>query len=260
MKTYSNLLVDQKESIQRIIINRPQQLNALNKLTIQELRSAIEDANSNNIIRVIILTGAGEKAFVAGADIKEFSDFNPSEGQHLAKEGQELLFNFIENNPKPIIAAVNGFALGGGLELAMAAHIRVASENARLGLPEVSLGVIPGYGGTQRLTQLVGKGKANEMIFTAGMIKASEALQWGLINEVAPIEDLMECAEKIAFKIAQNSPLAISSAIRAVNASQKDGINGFDVEIAEFGNCFGTKDFKEGTTAFLEKRKPDFTI
>jgi enoyl-CoA hydratase len=258
MKTYSNLLVDQKESIQRIIINRPQQLNALNKLTIQELRSAIEDANSNNIIRVIILTGAGEKAFVAGADIKEFSDFNPSEGQHLAKEGQELLFNFIENNPKPIIAAVNGFALGGGLELAMAAHLRVASSNARMGLPEVSLGVIPGYGGTQRLAQLIGKGKANELIFTAGMIKADEALQWGLVNHVVEPNELIAKCEEIANKILQNSPLAIASAIRAVNAGFIDGVNGFDTEIEEFGKCFGSYEFKEGTTAFIEKRKANF--
>jgi len=258
MKTYINLLVNQKDSVQHIVINRPAQLNALNKETIEELRTAIEEANAMSSVRVIILIGSGTKAFVAGADIKEFADFNQEEGKNLAKIGQENLFDFIENNRKPIIAAVNGFALGGGLELAMAAHIRIASENAKLGLPEVSLGVIPGYGGTQRLTQLVGKGKANEMIFTAGMITANEALNWGLVNDVCPIEELMERAEKVAFKIAQNSPLAISSAIKAVNASTKTGINGFDVEIEEFGNCFGTTDFKEGTTAFIEKRKPVF--
>ena len=257
---YTNLLVTQKESIQWITINRPAQLNALNKQTIQELHDAIIAANNDTTIRVIALTGAGEKAFVAGADIKEFADFSPEEGKNLAKEGQEKLFDLIENSRKPIIAAVNGFALGGGLELAMASHIRVASENAKLGLPEVSLGVIPGYGGTQRLAQLVGKGKANEMIFTAGMIPAAEALSWGLVNTVCTQEELVSVVEKIAFKIAANSPLAIASAIRAVNASTKTDVNGFATEIEEFGNCFGTKDFVEGTTAFLEKRKPTFTV
>lgn len=255
---YTNILISQNESIQWITINRPAQLNALNKQTIQELRDAIITANSDTNIRVIALIGAGDKAFVAGADIKEFADFSPEEGKNLAKEGQEKLFNTIENSQKPVIAAVNGFALGGGLELAMAAHIRVASENAKLGLPEVSLGVIPGYGGTQRLTQLVGKGKANEMIFTAGMIPATEALTWGLVNTVTAQEELVATVEKIAFKIAQNSPLAIASAIRAVNASTSS--TGFATEIEEFGNCFGTKDFVEGTSAFLEKRKPTFTV
>jgi enoyl-CoA hydratase len=257
---YTNLLVTQKESIQWITINRPAQLNALNKQTIQELHDAITAANNDSAIRVVALTGAGEKAFVAGADIKEFADFSPEEGKNLAKEGQEILFDLIENSRKPIIAAVNGFALGGGLELAMASHIRVASENAKLGLPEVSLGVIPGYGGTQRLAQLVGKGKANEMIFTAGMISAADALTWGLVNTVCSQEDLVSVVEKIATKIAANSPLAIASAIRAVNASTKSDVNGFATEIEEFGNCFGTKDFVEGTTAFLEKRKPTFTV
>jgi enoyl-CoA hydratase len=256
---YTNLLTHQNESIFWITINRPAQLNALNKLTIQELHEAIKAANEDISVRVIALTGAGEKAFVAGADIKEFADFSPEEGKNLAKEGQETLFDLIENSSKPVIAGVNGFALGGGLELAMAAHIRVASENAKMGLPEVSLGVIPGYGGTQRLSQLVGKGKANEMIFTAGMIPASEALSWGLVNAVTTQEELVATVEKIAFKIAHNSPRAISSAIRAVNASTIANLNGFSTEIEEFGNCFGTKDFVEGTTAFLEKRKPTFT-
>lgn len=257
---YTNLLTHQNESILWITINRPAQLNALNKQTIQELHDALTVANSDSSVRVIALTGAGEKAFVAGADIKEFADFSPEEGKNLAKEGQEKLFDLIENSRKPVIAAVNGFALGGGLELAMASHIRVASENAKMGLPEVSLGVIPGYGGTQRLTQLVGKGKANEMIFTAGMISATEAHAWGLVNSVCSQEELVANVEKIAFKIAQNSPLAITSAIRAVNASTTANLNGFNTEIEEFGNCFGTKDFVEGTTAFLEKRKPTFTV
>ena len=176
----------------------------------------------------------------------------------MAKRGHDTLFDFIEKMTTPVIAAMNGFALGGGLELAMASHIRVASSNARMGLPEVGLGVIPGYGGTQRLAQLVGRGKANEMVFTAGMIKADEALKWGLVNEVVALDELIAKAEEIAAKILNNSSTAIASAIRAINANYQDGVNGFDVEIEEFGKCFGTDDFKEGTTAFLEKRKPQF--
>ena len=255
---YTNILVENNNKIERITINRPNQLNALNKETIGELHTALSAANDDASIGVIILTGSGEKSFVAGADIKEFADFSIAQGGELAQNGQKTLFSFIENFSKPVIAAVNGFALGGGLELAMASHIRVASSNARMGLPEVSLGVIPGYGGTQRLAQLVGKGKANEMVFTAGMIKADEALEWGLVNYVVEQEDLLTKAEEIAGKILANSPMAIASAIRAINANFEDGVNGFNVEIEEFGKCFGTKDFTEGTTAFLEKRKPNF--
>lgn len=255
---YTNILVENNNKIARITINRPNQLNALNKETIGELHTALSAANDDASIGVIILTGSGEKSFVAGADIKEFADFSIAQGGELAQNGQKTLFSFIENLSKPVIAAVNGFALGGGLELAMASHIRVASSNARMGLPEVSLGVIPGYGGTQRLAQLVGKGKANEMVFTAGMIKADEALEWGLVNYVVEQEDLLTKAEEIAGKILANSPMAIASAIRAINANFEDGVNGFNVEIEEFGKCFGTKDFTEGTTAFLEKRKPNF--
>jgi enoyl-CoA hydratase len=258
MNEYTNLIITQSDEIQWITINRPNQLNALNKLTIDELHHAILTASSNDDVRVIVLTGSGEKAFVAGADIKEFADFTTEQGKNLAKEGQDKLFNVIENCTKPVIAAVNGFALGGGLELAMASHIRIASSNARLGLPEVSLGVIPGYGGTQRLAQLVGKGKANEMIFTAGMISAAEALQWGLVNDVCEPTELLEKVTKIADKIKQNSPNAISQAIRAVNASVDNELNGFEVEIEAFGACFGTPDFYEGTSAFIEKRKPNF--
>lgn len=255
---YQNLIVEKKENLAVITINRPSQLNALNKETIAELHVAIKTADEDKTIGVIILTGSGEKSFVAGADIKEFADFTISQGGELALKGQQTLFSFIENLGTPVIAAVNGFALGGGLELAMAAHIRVASNNARMGLPEVSLGVIPGYGGTQRLPQLVGKGKANEMIFTAGMIKADEALQWGLVNYVVEPQDLMAKCEEIANKILPNSPMAIRSAIAAVNAGFENGVNGFEKEIEEFGKCFGTAEFKEGTTAFLEKRKPNF--
>lgn len=255
---YNSILTERKGKIEIITINRPSQMNALNKETIQELNTALNEANNANDVGVVILTGAGDKAFVAGADIKEFAHFNIAQGGELAQKGQETLFNFIENMTKPVIAAVNGFALGGGLELAMSSHIRVASSNARMGLPEVGLGVIPGYGGTQRLTQLVGRGKANEMVFTAGMIKADEALDWGLVNYVVELDELLEKAEEIANKILNNSATAIASAIRSINANFQDGINGFDVEIEEFGKCFGTADFKEGTTAFMEKRKPNF--
>lgn len=255
---YNNLLVEQNGQICRITINRPAQLNALNKETIQELHNALESADQDAGVGVIILTGSGEKSFVAGADIKEFADFSIAQGGELAQKGQELLFSFVEQLSTPVIAAVNGFALGGGLELAMCSHIRIASSNARMGLPEVSLGVIPGYGGTQRLAQLVGRGKANEMVFTAGMITADEALQWGLVNAVVEQEELLAKAEEIAGKILKNSGTAISSAIRAINANYTDGVNGYEVEIEEFGKCFGTADFKEGTSAFLEKRKPNF--
>lgn len=256
--SYENILVEQKERVQVITINRPNQLNALNKNTIQELHTALKSANEDAGIRVVILTGSGEKAFVAGADIKEFASFDVDKGMALAADGQKLLFDFIENMTKPVIAAVNGFALGGGLELAMASHIRVASDNAKLGLPEVSLGVIPGYGGTQRLAQLVGRGKAMEMITTAGMISAEEAQQWGLVNHVVSQAELLALAEKIAGRICNNSGTAIASAIRAVNANFIDGVNGYQKEIEEFGNCFGTEEFIEGTTAFVEKRKANF--
>jgi enoyl-CoA hydratase len=257
--SYQNILVEQTGQIQTITINRPDQLNALNKATIEELNAALKVANDDAGTGVVILTGSGEKSFVAGADIKEFAHFSVEDGKLLAAKGQELLFSFIENMTTPVIAAVNGFALGGGLELAMASHIRVASSNAKLGLPEVSLGVIPGYGGTQRLAQLVGRGKANEMVFTAGMIPADEALTWGLVNHVCPQEELLPLAEKIAQKILNNSGSAIAAAIRSVNALySKGGQAGFDTEIDEFGKCFGTADFKEGTGAFIEKRKPNF--
>jgi enoyl-CoA hydratase len=233
-------------------------LNALNKQTIEETHKALKDLEADHQVGVVILTGAEDKAFVAGADIKEFADFSIAQGGSLAQEGQKLLFDYVEHYTKPIIAAVNGFALGGGLELAMCAHIRVASSNAKMGLPEVSLGVIPGYGGTQRLAQLVGKGKANEMIFTAGMISAEDAFQSGLVNAVVPQSELIDTTKKMASKILRNSPMAIRSAIKAVNAGFTSGINGYQVEIEEFAKCFGTDEFKEGTTAFLEKRKANF--
>lgn len=255
---FENILVDQQNGLATITINRPKKLNALNRATIAELHDAFDALDKDATTKAIIITGSGEKAFVAGADISEFADFSVEEGGKLAANGQETLFDFVENLSTPVIAAVNGFALGGGLELAMSCHFRVASDNARMGLPEVSLGVIPGYGGTQRLPQLVGKGKAMEMIMTAGMISADEAKDSGLVNHVTAQEELLPLAEKLAGKIMRNSSVAIAAAIRAVNDNFVDGVNGFETEIREFGNCFGTEDFKEGTTAFLEKRKPDF--
>ncbi|MFH6767437.1 enoyl-CoA hydratase-related protein [Gaetbulibacter aquiaggeris] len=256
--TYNNILSETSNSICFITINRPNKLNALNKETIEELHEAFKEAEEDTDIKVIILTGSGEKAFVAGADISEFAEFDVNEGKSLAAKGQEILFDFVENLSKPVIAAVNGFALGGGLELAMACHFRVASDNAKMGLPEVSLGVIPGYGGTQRLPNLVGKGRAMEMIMTAGMIDANQALSYGLVNHVTSQEELLPLCEKIAGKISRNSSVAIGAAIKAINANYEDGIDGFEVEINEFGNCFGTDDFVEGTTAFLQKRKAEF--
>ena len=255
---FENILVSTSNGLSTITINRPKKLNALNKNTIEELHECVSNLEKDDATKVIVITGSGDKAFVAGADISEFAHFSVEDGGRLAAKGQELLFDFIENLSKPVIAAVNGFALGGGLELAMACHFRIASDNAKMGLPEVSLGVIPGYGGTQRLPQLVGKGKAMELIMSAGMISADEAKASGLVNHVTTLEELLPLAEKIANKIMRNSTVAISAAIKAVNANFEDGLNGFEVEIAEFGNCFGTEDFKEGTTAFLEKRKADF--
>lgn len=256
--TYENILANFQNGMTTITINRPNKLNALNKDTIQELHDALDAANTDTNTKVIIITGSGDKAFVAGADISEFAHFDVENGGKLAAKGQELLFDFVENLSTPVIAVVNGFALGGGLELAMACHFRVASDNAKMGLPETSLGVIPGYGGTQRLPQLVGKGRAMEMVMTAGMIDANTALDFGLVNHVTTQEELLPFTEKIAGKIMRNSSVAIKGAIKAVNANYKDGVNGFKIEIEEFGNCFGTEDFKEGTTAFLEKRKADF--
>ena len=255
---FDNIIVKTENGIGEIIINRPAKLNALNTATIQELHDGFKLLENNNEVKVILLTGQGEKAFVAGADISEFANFNVTEGTQLAANGQKILFDFVENLKKPVIAAVNGFALGGGLELAMSCHFRVASENAKMGLPETSLGVIPGYGGTQRLPQLIGKGRAMEMIMTANMISAEEALRFGLVNYVVPLEELMDFTKNIAAKIMRNSPVAISNAISAINANFKDGLNGFEIEIENFGKCFETGDFKEGTTAFLEKRKANF--
>ena len=256
--TYENILVATENQVGLITINRPAKLNALNLQTIHELHGAFTQLDHDKEINVIIITGQGEKAFVAGADISEFANFSIQEGAQLAAKGQELLFDFVENLSTPVIAAVNGFALGGGLELAMACHFRVAADNAKMGLPEVSLGVIPGYGGTQRLPQLIGKGRAMELIMTAGMLDAETAKTYGLVNHVVPQVELLDFTKALAAKIIKNSPVAISKAIKAINANFKEGENGYVTEIECFGACFGTNDFKEGTTAFLEKRKAVF--
>jgi len=255
---YQNLISEIKENILYITINRERALNALNKETLAELADVIAYAGKTDQVRGVILTGAGDKAFVAGADIKEFSDYSGKQGEELAKLGHDQVFNAIENSPKPFIAAINGFALGGGLELAMACHMRIASDHAKLGLPEVTLGLIPGYGGTQRLTQLVGKGKAIEMITTANMITASVAEKIGLVNYVVSQADLISKAEEILNAIKQRAPLAVSAAIKAVVAAVNNN-NGYATEIEEFGKCFETADFKEGVTAFVEKRKANFS-
>lgn len=255
---YENILTEITDGIATITINRPEKLNALNKATIEELNTAFTALDGDAAVKVVIITGSGEKAFVAGADIAEFADFSELEGAKLAAQGQELLFDFVQNMGTPVIAAVNGFALGGGLELAMAAHFRIASDNAKMGLPEVSLGVIPGYGGTQRLPQLVGKGRAMEMIMTAGMINADEAKAYGLVNHVVRQAELLDFCKGIAAKIMKNSSVAIAAAIKTINANYEDGVNGYKAEIKAFGEAFGTEDFKEGTTAFLEKRKAVF--
>ena len=257
--SFENVSIQKLESfIFLVTIERPKKLNALNKTTILELHDAFKLLERDSSVRVVLITGSGDKAFVAGADISEFSEFSKEEGALLAKHGQETLFDLIENFSKPVIAAVNGFALGGGLELAMACHFRLASQNAKMGLPEVSLGLIPGYGGTQRLPQLVGKGRAMEMILTGGMISAELANSYGLVNNVVVQEELISSCVSVAKRIIQNAPNSAKLAIQAVNAGYKNSVDGFQVEVSLFGSCFETDDFIEGTTAFLNKRKPDF--
>lgn len=256
--TYENLLITEEDGILIVTINRPQALNALNNQTMQELQQFFgEDAPSRAGVKGIILTGAGEKAFVAGADIKEFMGLNAETGAMMAKRGQDVFF-LIERFPKPVIAAVNGFALGGGCELAMACHIRVASERAKFGQPEVNLGIIPGYGGTQRLVQHIGKGKALELMMTGDMLDAAEAYQRGLVNHVVPESEVVSKAKEILEKIATKGPVAITKVIEAVNAYFDKNQDGFEREVREFGNTVGTEDAKEGASAFVEKRKAEF--
>jgi enoyl-CoA hydratase len=256
---FQTILTSLEDGILTISINRPDKLNALNKQVIEELSIAIDDVITNGEIKCAIITGAGPKAFVAGADITEFLSLDNSGGALLAKKGQAMLFDKIEQSPKPIVAAVNGFALGGGCELAMCCHFRLASENAKFGQPEVNLGLIPGYGGTQRLTQLVGKGKAMELMMTANMIDANEAKELGLVNHVTTSETLLEHTKKIMQVIISKGPNAVAKVIEAINAHYDYSKNGFDEEIRLFGECFGTDEMKEGVNAFLEKRKADFS-
>jgi len=255
---YQTLLTSIEENVYIITINRPDKLNALNQQVMRDLSEVLDEIYTNDLIRSAIITGAGPKSFVAGADISEFVGLNPLEGEALAKKGQDIFFK-IENSPKPIIAAVNGFALGGGCELAMSCHFRIASENAKFGQPEINLGIIPGYGGTQRLTQLIGKGRALELIMSGTMIDAPTALQYGLVNHVVPQAELLDKAKAILAIINSKAPLALVASITAANAVFDETQDGFATEVHEFGKCFGTEDMKEGTTAFLEKRKPLFT-
>jgi len=255
---YQTLLTSLDNNILTITINRPDKLNALNKTVFNELNDVMDEINNNVAIKSVIITGAGPKAFVAGADISEFSGLNKAEAMSMAKRGQDTFTRF-ENSKKPIVAAINGFALGGGCELAMACHFRLASDNAKFGQPEVNLGLIPGYGGTQRLVQLIGKGKAMELLMTAGMIDANEAKALGLVNYVTTADTLLDQTKKLLDTINSKAPLAIAGCIKTANAVFDESTNGYDLEIREFGNCFDTDDMKEGVTAFLEKRKASFT-
>ena len=260
---YSTLLTSLENNIFTITINRPDKLNALNKQVFTDLDNVMDEVYNNAGIKTVIITGAGPKAFVAGADITEFAGLNKEDAMALAKRGQDVFLK-IENSKKPVIAAVNGFALGGGCELAMACHFRLCSENAKFGQPEVNLGLIPGYGGTQRLTQLVGKGKSMELQMTAHLVDANEALQMGLVNHVTTAESLLERTKDILSVIQSKAPIAIGKIIECINvavvsdSAYTNGKSGFDKEVEAFGECFITEDMKEGTAAFLEKRKPAF--
>lgn len=256
---YSSLLAQTENYITTITINRPDKLNALNKTVIEELSAAIDAAINDAQTKSIIITGSGTKAFVAGADISEFSSLNAAGGKELAQRGQDLVFSKIENSPKPIVAAVNGFALGGGCELAMSCHFRIAADNAKFGQPEVNLGLMPGYGGTQRLVQLIGKGRAMELLLTGNMIDANQALQYDLVNHVVPPAELLAKTKSILDIINSKAPLAIAGCIKAGNAVFDETKNGYAMEIESFGELFDTADAKEGAAAFLEKRKANFT-
>lgn len=259
MASFDNLLydLDAASGILTITLNRPTKLNALNAATIEEIGAAMQLALDDEQVRGVILTGSGEKAFVAGADIAELAALSGPLAQRASERGQEV-FCTIEDSPKPVIAAINGFALGGGCELAMACHLRIAADNARFGQPEVNLGLIPGYGGTQRLTQLVGKGKALELMLTADMVKADEALRLGLVNHVVPAAELLGFTRELLGRILTKAPLALGLVIDSVNAYFSDERHGYQVEANAFGQCFASEDFKEGTQAFLEKRPAVF--
>jgi len=253
---YHTLLTSIEKSILIITINRPDKMNALNRDVFNELDGVLDDVYKNSDIKSVIITGAGNKAFVAGADISEFQNIELSQATDLARRGQEV-FDKIENCPKPIVAAVNGFALGGGCELALSCHFIYASENAKFGQPEVNLGLMPGYGGTQRLTQLVGRNMAMELLMSGNMISAKEAIDCGLVNKVVSQEELLPAAKSILGIIQTKAPIAISNIIECVNNFDHTQ-QGYDFEIKKFGECFATEDMKEGVSAFLEKRKPNF--
>ncbi len=255
--TYSTLLTQLENGILTITINRPDKLNALNAAVFTDISNAVDEVNNNPAIKSAIITGSGAKAFVAGADITEFAGLTKESAMALAKRGQDIFFK-IEHSKKPIIAAVNGFALGGGCELAMACHFRIASDNAKFGQPEVNLGLIPGYGGTQRLTQLIGKGRALELLISASIIDAAAALRYGLVNYVVPPEELLDKAKSLLQVINSKAPIAVAKCIETTNAVFDENKNGFEEEIKAFGECFDTVDMKEGTSAFLQKRKPIF--
>lgn len=257
MKDMQNVSTSAEGEILIITLKRPEKLNALNNKTMQELHYAVMEFYDSDDYRGAIITGAGDKAFVAGADIKEISELTELNARKFSEQGQET-FSLIENSSKPIIAAVNGYALGGGCELAMACHMRIASENAKFGLPEVTLGIIPGFGGTQRLTQLVGKGKALELLMTAEMISAEDARQLGLVNHVVPIGQALVKSKELLNKILDKAPLAIGQIVDCVNAAYNEEEHGFQTEANSFGICCKSEDFHEGTKAFLEKRKPVF--
>lgn len=254
---FSTLLVSLQDGLLTVTINRPDKMNALNRIVFEELEQVLNGVEADEEIKAVIITGAGDKAFVAGADISEFTTLNPQEAQQLARRGQ-LILERIDKNKKPFIAAVNGFALGGGCELAMACHIRIATETAKFGQPEVNLGLIPGYGGTQRLTQLVGKGKALELMMSGNMLSAADALQWGLVNHVCASEELIDKSKQLLATIASKGPGAVSRVIAAVHAHYEKGSEGYLEEVRLFGECFGTPEMQEGVSAFLAKRKPRF--
>lgn len=255
--TYTNIKAEKSDSICTITIDRASKMNALNIATLQEIKHAVQEAESDQNIAGIILRGDGEKAFAAGADISEFANFNVQEAEKMSRDGHEVM-NAIENCSKPVIAAVFGFALGGGCELAMACHLIVAAENAKFGQPEANLGVPPGYGGTQRLIQLVGKSKGLELLLTTDVLRANDALQLGLVSAVLPVEEVIPHCEALLNKIATKSPSAVAMIIDCVNDYYKKGSGGMETEIKYFGEAFGTDDFKEGTDAFLNKRKAAF--
>jgi len=254
---YKTIVTELFEGISTITISRPDKMNALNKDVINELSKAVEEVYNNSEIKSAIITGAGPKAFVAGADISEFLQLDTTQGEELARRGQQTVFDKIENSPKPIVAAVNGFALGGGCELALACHFIYASENAKFGQPEVNLGLIPGYGGTQRLTQVIGRNRAMELLMSGNMITAKEAMEYGIVNKVLSQDELLPKTKEILITIQSKAPLAVAKVIECVNNFDHTQ-QGYDFEIKKFGECFQTEDMKEGVSAFLEKRKADF--